>query len=165
MRESKNLENNIVRIIAVLGFLLIAYFAIQVFFGVYTEKLTRKLSGPVEVMDANFKAQIASQTDPYACVKFGLTFSNTDKPELALLSFEKATSLDPNYRDGWVMRGYGELENNQPEKAIESLKKAETIDPINPRTYELLAIAYTQTNETDSAKKAQEKWEYLTKAK
>ncbi|MCL5407284.1 MAG: hypothetical protein M1429_02200 [Patescibacteria group bacterium] len=165
MKDSKELENNIVRLIAAVAFLVVAYFAIGVFSGVYTDKLTQNLSGPGEAMKEQLREQIVAQTDTYQATKLGIKFTQAQNDDLALLAFQKATDLDPTYRDGWVWRGYSELKNNQSQNAVASLKKAEEIDPINPRTYELLTIAYNQTNDTDNAKKTQEKYDYLLKSK
>ncbi|MFA6493139.1 MAG: hypothetical protein WCV58_03315 [Patescibacteria group bacterium] len=163
MQDSRGLENNIVRVIAAVAFLLVAYFAIQVFSGVYTNKLTQNLSGPANAMKEQFRQEIASQTDAYAACKLGINFIQAQNDDLALLAFQKATDLDNGYRDAWVWRGYSELKNNQPQEAVNSLKKAENIDPINARTYELLSVAYSQTGDDDNAKKAQEKYDYLAK--
>ena len=165
MSDSRNLENNIVRLIAAVAFLVVAYFAIQAFSGVYTDKLTQNLSGSGNAMKEQLREEVATQTDAYAACKLGVSFTKAQNDDLALLAFQKATDLDPSYRDAWVWRGYGELKNNQPQNAVTSLKKAESIDPINARTYELLTIAYNQTGDQDNAKKAQEKYEYLAKQK
>lgn len=163
MSNTRNLENNLVKIIAAIAFLIFAYFAIQIFSNSYTQKLTQKLSGPGTEMNNQLKEQVSQMTDAYAACKLGLRFSQAQNNDLALFAFQKATDLDPTYRDGWVLRGWGELKMNQPQEAIISLKKAEEIDPINARTYELLNIAYTQTGDTDNAKKAEDKYDYLNK--
>lgn len=167
MSDPRNLENNIVKIIAAIAFLVMAYFGIRVLADAYTGKLIQQMSGPAETQKAQFREQIAAQTDAYSACKLGINFSKAQNDDLALLAYQKATDLDPNLRDAWVLRGQSELKNNPPaggpDKALESLQKAEEIDPINSRTYELLSIAYSQVGDTDNAKKAQEKYEYLTK--
>lgn len=163
MSDSRNLENNIVRLIAVSAFLIFAYFAIQLLAGIYSHRLTTKLSGPIEEMKNQYAEQIAAETGAGEAAKLGANFLKAQNDDLALLAFQRATDIDPSYRDAWVWRGYTELKNNQPEEALNSLKKAEDIDPVNARTYELLAIAYRQTGDADAAKKAQEKYQYLTK--
>ena len=161
MPNSRDLENNLVRIVAVIGFLIIAYFGIQIGAGLYSQKLIKAYSGPAEELKNSFRAEISEQTDAYGAAKMGTQFAQAQNNDLASLAFQKATDLDPEYRDGWVGRGQAELQNNQPEEALESLKRAEEIDPINPRTYELLAIAYRATDDEEAAKKAEEKWKYL----
>lgn len=163
MNDSRSLENKLVKIIAAMAFLVFAYFVIQIFANIYSGKLTQNFSATARAMDDDFRAQIASQTNAYEAAKLGMTFLRTQKDELALAAFEKATTLDSGYRDAWVWRGYTELKTNQPQEALASLKKAEEIDPINARTYQLLAIAYSQTGDVDAAKKAEEKFQYLTK--
>lgn len=163
MSTSRNLENNIVKIIAAIGFLAISFFAIQIFSGVYTNKLAKNFSQS-NTLESQISQEIASETDPYQLVKLGASFSKSQNNDLALQAFQRATELDEKYRDAWVLRGYQELKMDQISQAIESLKKAEAIDPINPRTYELLAIAYSQADNADAAKKAKEKYDYLQKS-
>lgn len=164
MSDTRNLENNLVKIIAAVGFLIFAYFAVRIFIGdIYTDKLIESYSEPTRQMENEFRAQIAAETDAYQALKMGTQFAKAQNNDLALAAYQKATDLDDSYRDAWILRGMGELQNDQPLEAIKSLKKAEGIDPINPRTYELLAIAYRESGDEESAKKAEEKWEYLTK--
>ncbi len=92
-----------------------------------------------------------------------MSFLRAENNELALDCFERATMLDPKWRDGWVWRGYSELKLNLPKEAIVSLKKAEEIDPIYPLTFQLLTIAYQQTGDTAAAKTSQDKLVYLSK--
>lgn len=163
MKDPRSVENNIVRLILVGAFLLFAYFAVQVFSGIYTNKLAEKLSGPQQEMQNQYAKQIGSQTDAYAATKLGTQFLKAQNNDLALLSFQKATDLDAGYRDGWVWRGYTELKTSQPAEALKSLKRAEGIDPINPKTYELLTVAYQANGDEENAKAAQAKYEYLKK--
>lgn len=164
MANPKLLEYNLTRLIIIGGFFIVALFGIKIIRDVYYNKLFTQLSAPARAMEAQYREEIASGKDPYQLCKIGNAFLNSNS-DLALLAYQKATEIDPKYRDGWILRGYAELKTNQPELAINSLKKAEEIDPINARTYELLSIAYTQTGDTDSAKKAQEKYQYLLKSK
>jgi len=161
MKDAKLFESNLVRLIISVALLIIAYFGIQAGAGLYSQKLIKAYSGPAEELKNSFRAEIAEQTDAYGAAKMGTQFAQAQNNDLASLAFQKATDLDPEYRDGWVGRGQAELQNNQPEEALESLKRAEEIDPINPRTYELLAIAYRATDDEEAAKKAEEKWKYL----
>lgn len=142
--------------------MIFAYFVIQILSGIYTGKLTENLSGPIEGYKAQYRDQIAETTDAYTALRLGQNFTKAQDNELALIAFTRATEIDNQYRDGWVLRGYSELKNNKPAEALISLKKAEEIDPVNAQTYELLAIAYTENEDTDAAKKAQEKYKYLT---
>lgn len=163
MKDSRLFENNLVRLIAAAAFLLVAYFGIQLLAGIYSQKLTEKFLGSAKAINVQIKEEIASETDAYSVCKMGTSFLKSQNDDLALTAFQKAVTLDPNYRDAWVMKGYTELKIGQPAEALKSLKKAEEIDPINAETYELLSLAYTQTGDTDAAKKAEEKFQYLTK--
>jgi len=163
MTNPKSTEFYLVRLMMIGSSLIIAFFGIGLIANIYRANLTEKLSASAREMEASFRTQIASETDAYQAARMGTIFLKTQKDDLALAAFQKATSLDPNFRDGWVWLGYTELKLNQPEEALKSLKKAEELDPINARTYELLAIAYKQNSDEDSAKKAEEKFEYLSK--
>ena len=94
----------------------------------------------------------------------GMTFSRLEDYDTAYNCFNKATKMDPHWRDGFVWRGYTEMKLNQPKQALETLKTAEKIDPIYPLTYQLLVIAYQQTGDTVLADRAQEKLGYLSKS-
>lgn len=160
-KDSKTYEYYITRLVLVGLVLILGYFGAKIIGNVYEGKLTKEFSSSTQAMQDDFREQIAEQTDAYAAAKMGQNFLVAQNDDLGLLAFQKATDLDPNWRDGWVWRGYAELKNNQSSQAIVSLKRAAEIDPINARTYELLAIAYRATGDSDSAKKAEEKYNYL----
>ena len=159
----KLLEYNLTRLIIIGGFFIVGLFGAKLIAATYYQKMFYQFSEPTRAMEVDFREQIEAEKDPYKLCTLGNSFLKSEKTDLALLSFQKATTLDPKYRDAWTLRGYAELKTNQPQEAVNSLKKAESIDPIYPRTYELLAIAYTQTGDGDAAKKAEEKYQYLTK--
>jgi len=156
-------EYFLVRIIIVIAAIFIAYFGARLIGGLYYDKLIKE-NNPLQDFQNQYKSQINLETDPYALAKMGMTFLRTENNDLAYECFKKATKLDPLWRDGWVWRGYTELKLNEPKMALESLKKAEELDPIYPLTYQLLVIAYQQTNDPTSAQGAQEKLGYLSKS-
>lgn len=117
----------------------------------------------LESLNAYYDTQTALQTDAYKVAKYGMTFKDKKDYQIRLKCFQKATQLDPEWRDGWIWRGYTELGLNAPKDALLSLKKAESIDPIYPFTYKLLSIAYRETGDDSSANFAQEKLGYLSK--
>lgn len=160
--QQKSSEYYLTRILIVLAAIFIAYFGARLIGGLYFNHLTSG-SSPLKDLKNQYRSQINLETDPYEAAKKGMIFLRTENNDLALDCFKKATELDANWRDGWVWRGYTELKLNQPKEALDSLKKAEEIDPIYPLTYQLLVIAYQQTDDTDSAEKAQEKLAYLSK--
>ena len=162
MKDARSTENNVVRILGVIFFLMLAFFGSRIFAKGYASKLTQELTGQ-DMIRIQIKEEIISENDAYELCKIGISMDKANEKDLALAAFVRATDLDKKYRDAWVLRGNLELKNDRPEEAITSLKKAEELDPIYPRTYELLATAYTAVGDEEQAKKAQEKWEYLKK--
>jgi predicted Zn-dependent protease len=134
------------------------------FFGVRAggEYYLLKKEPPISV-DDTYRQKIAVETSAYDASKLGMVFLKTDKIDLAELAFEKSTSLDANWRDGWLWKGYTELKMAAPQKALDSLRAAEKIDPVYPFTYQLLANAYQKLGNTTEAKLAVEKQQYLSK--
>lgn len=161
--QNKSSEYYLTRILIVLAAIFIAYFGARLIGSLYYNHLTNG-SSPLENFKNEYKAKINLETDPYELGKMGMIFLRTENNDLAYDCFKKSTELDPNWRDGWVWKGYTELKLNEPKMALESLKSAEKIDPIYPLTYQLLVIAYQQTGDTTSASKAQEKLGYLSKS-
>lgn len=161
--SSKLFEYNLTRLIIIGGFFVCALFGVMILKNIYYNNLVTELSASANAMETQYQEQINSEQDPYKLCRLGNIFLQSNQNDLALSAFKKATETDPKYRDGWVWRGYTELKTNQPEEALISLKKAEEIDPIHPRTYELLALVYNQTDDSAAAEKATEKYNYLTK--
>jgi predicted Zn-dependent protease len=118
---------------------------------------------PLISLDESYRQKIAAETSAYDASKLGMAFLKTDELDLAELAFEKSTSLDANWRDGWIWKGYTELKMATPQKALDSLRAAEKIDPVYPFTYQLLANAYQKLGNTSEAKLAVEKQQYLSK--
>ncbi len=112
-----------------------------------------------------YAQEIAESTDVNKLTQDGAKLAKGNQVESALINLKRATELEPKYRDAWVWLGYSQLKNYEPEEALKSLQTAEKLDPINPTTYQYLVIAYQQTGDTGSAKKAQEKYDFLTKKK
>ena len=157
----KNSEYYLSRILIIIAAIFIAYFGARQIGSFYYANLMK--NSALSDFQNQYRAEISLETDPYVLGKKGMIFLRTDQNELADECFNKATQLDPLWRDGWVWRGYTELKLNEPKEALDSLKKAESIDPIYPLTYQLLVIAYQQTGDTTSAASAQEKLVYLSK--
>jgi len=111
-----------------------------------------------------YAQEIAESTDVNKLTQEGAKLAKGNQVDAALINLKRATELEPKNRDAWVWLGYSQLKNKEPEEALKSLQTAEKLDPINPTTYQYLVIAYQQTGDTDSAKKASDKYEYLTKS-
>lgn len=110
-----------------------------------------------------YAQEIAESTDVNKLTQDGAKLAKGNQVEAALINLKRATELEPKNRDAWVFLGYAQLKNSEPEEALKSLQTAEKLDPINPTTYQYLVIAYEQTGDTEAAKKAQEKYLFLTK--
>ncbi|OGD56608.1 hypothetical protein A2V71_00190 [Candidatus Berkelbacteria bacterium RBG_13_40_8] len=111
-----------------------------------------------------YAQEIAESTDVNKLTQDGAKLAKGNQVEAALMNLKRATELEPKNRDAWVFLGYAQLKNNEPEEALKSLQTAEKLDPINPTTYQYLVVAYQQTGDADGAKKAKEKYDYLTKS-
>lgn len=108
---------------------------------------------------------IATETDVNKLTEQGATLIKGNQIDNGIVSLQRATVIEPKYRDAWVWLGYAQIKNNQPQNAITSLNKAAEIDPIYPDTFKYLTLAYEQTDDSASAKTAQEKYDFLTKTK
>ena len=106
---------------------------------------------------------LTQETDVNVLAGRSLKLIKAQQVDWAILTLKKAVEIQPGYRDAWVLLGYIQLLSSDNNSALESLKAAEKLDPINPKTYELLKITYEKLNDQDSAQKAEEKFEYLTK--
>ena len=163
IRDPQTFEYYIVRLIIIGGVLIFGFLGSKLISAVYYNRLFDHLSQSARAMDSQFQEKIASGEDSFQLCKWGISFYQSDKNDLALEAFKKATEIDNTYRDAWVWRGYLELKLHQEDQALESLKKAEEIDPTYPLTYQLLSVAYQQTGNNDASQQAQEKYEYLSK--
>lgn len=157
-----NNEYFITRIIIIVAALVIGFFGARLVGALYFNKLVNETSA-LSNLQQHYQEKINLETDPYQLAKMGMTFLRLEDYETAYTCFNKASRLDPGWRDGFVWQGYTEMKLNQPKQALEALKTAEKIDPIYPLTYQLLVIVYQQTGDAHSAQFAQEKLVYLSK--
>lgn len=152
-------RSKIILIVAVsLPIIVLAFFGVKAGGEYYYMKNNPPLS-----LNADYQHKIDAEKDAYKASRLGMVFLKTDNLELAELAFEKSTNLDANWRDGWIWKGYTELEQGEPQKALDSLKTAEKIDPVYPFTYQLLAKTYELLGNTSAANAANQKMGYLTK--
>lgn len=91
----------------------------------------------------------------------GLAFWQIGSENLAILSFEEALKIEPNYKDALVFLGKIYLEpsgrSEDLNKAKELLEKAALVDPIDPETFSLLSQAYKKLKKSEEAKRALER--------
>lgn len=142
----------------------VLFFAVRLVINAYSNRpLTMKASA--KTLNEEYSAAIANEKDVNKLTSDAIKYIRGNQIDCALINLKQATLVDPKYKESWFWLGYVYLQNNQPQEALDALKKAESIDPIDPRTYQYLAIAYEQIGDSDSASKAQEKFEYLSKQK
>ncbi len=156
-------EYYLVRAIIIIAALVIGFLGSRLIGALYYNKLMSE-SSALGNFQKQYQEKINLETDPYELAKMGMVFLRINDNETAFLCFDKASKMDPNWRDAFVWKGYTELKFNKPKDALISLKAAEKIDPIYPLTYQLLVIAYQQTGDSQSAQFAQEKLVYLSKS-
>ena len=114
----------------------------------------------------NLKSSIFNSDNPQNTLLVGTAFWQMGYDNLAIGQFEKATKIDPEYRDAWIYLGKAYLQqsttNNQQStealnKAEEALEKAAEIDPVYPETFYLLSQAYEKLKKPDESKQAAKK--------
>lgn len=152
-----------IKLLFIFGILLFGFgVSLFIYQSVYAQEL-KSINSEHEKQLADYKKLIETKTDAYQLTLNGLRYLKKDMPDLALLSLARSTEIDKNYRDGWLALGLAQLESADYKSALSSFQEAEKIDPINAKTYEYLKIAYEKLDQTESAQKAQEKYEYLTR--
>lgn len=124
---------------------------------------TKGINEDLVKSQAAYTDRISKSTDFLSLLKNGKRLMDNNVLDLANINLTRATALDATYRDAWICLGYTALKLNDVSRSIEALKKAQELDPIYAKTYEILALAYRQNNDLESANKAQEKYDFLTK--
>lgn len=154
------IEKVITLIIAIIAIGAIGFVGVKIILGFNASDIT---SARAESLQQAYRDEIATETNVQKLTTNGVKLIKGNQLGCGIINLERATTLDPNYRDAWVWLGYGQIKNNQSQDAVKSLKKAAEVDPIYPDTYKYLVTAYTQIGDSESAKKAQEKYDSLTK--
>ncbi len=96
-------------------------------------------------------AYISESQDPRALVVGGKKFAEEGKLELAAVAFERASTLDPKFRDAFLFLGITRTQLKQYFEAELALRRARAIDPLYGKTYEALANLYDVTGRKDDA--------------
>lgn len=112
---------------------------------------------------ANYKAQVAQNSDAYYLTKTGLRQLEINLPDLALISLKHATEIKTDYRDAHLALGIAQFQTGDFTAALTSFQQAEKLDPIYAKTYEFLKITYEKLEDSAGAQKASEKHEYLSR--
>lgn len=86
------------------------------------------------------KRIIAQNTDPKDIFEGGLRLLNSGNVDLARYSFERATKLEPYWRDAWYLLGYALASGDNPDfpAAKTALKTATSIDPLDKQSWQLI---------------------------
>jgi len=160
MFKSERITTTIIAIVIILivGFVasrLVGYLAYQ--------HWTKDLDEVTQKYQAQYAEQVKYETDSNKLVSRAEKYIKSDNIAYALITLKQATTIDPNYRDGWIWLGYIQLKNNDFSGALQALKTAEKIDPLYKETYELLIAAYNQLDDKEMAGKMEERVEFLGK--
>jgi Flp pilus assembly protein TadD len=95
----------------------------------------------------HFREQIEQKDDAITLVVMGKNFLSSDSTPYAIIALERATEVNPNYRDAWYLLGYAYVQSlalpevdrmSHAEKAKIALETARTIDPTHQPTIDLL---------------------------
>lgn len=109
----------------------------------------------------NIKRLIDATTDPIAPYQAGKDFAQKGQLLEAAASFKKATQLDNQWRDAFVVLGQTYLaldESKMPvtlgdltwlQKAEFALGRAKKLDPLYKLTYEQLAMVYERSGDSE----------------
>lgn len=154
----------VIKILIGIGILLLGLLMACLFIQTaHSRKTAELLDDNLKQIEAEYAQKVAQDNDAGKLTKSGLRQLNINLPNLALISLNRATQVQQNYRDGWLALGLAQLKTGDIKAALISFQAAEKLDPINAKTYELLKIAYEKLEDTASAQKASEKYEFLTK--
>lgn len=161
----RNMGKNFIKLLFIFGLLLFG-FGVSVFLyqSTYNQEM-KIIKNSREKQLVDYKKVIDTKTDPYILTVNGTRYLKKNLPDLAIISLERTTQIEKGYRDGWLALGLAQLELADYKSALSSFQEAEKIDPINAKTYEYLEIAYKKLEQSDSAARAQTKYEFLTKTK
>jgi tetratricopeptide (TPR) repeat protein len=84
----------------------------------------KRLYDTAEIMlDMLFKSRKKAKTTPGVYYVYGLIYDRTDKPEKALVAYQKAIELDPEYRSALINLGVHHLRNHAFDDAIAIYEK------------------------------------------
>jgi tetratricopeptide (TPR) repeat protein len=82
---------------------------------------------------------------------YGEVLRRQDKLRLALVSFEKAVAMDPNYPEAWCNRGLVYQSAGDNKNAEASFFRAVQLDPNLPQAHYNLGVLYESQGKTDQA--------------
>jgi tetratricopeptide (TPR) repeat protein len=94
----------------------------------------------------------------------GLYYKNSASPD-AVDAFNHVTKIDPNDADTWYFLGATYAQLRQFREAISSFEYALKLDPFHASAQFGLARAYQQSGQTDPAREAMKKFQYVTQKK
>ncbi|MDF2379514.1 MAG: hypothetical protein P1V18_04840 [Candidatus Gracilibacteria bacterium] len=78
----------------------------------------------------------------YLWTLFAKQLGEFEEYDIAITLAEKATQLNENYRDAWLIKGYCEMKTENLDESEKSLLKAYQLDPGNTQIQYLLGVMY-----------------------
>jgi len=161
--KTLTINSILIKILTVAGVLLAGFLSSLLVAQKVYSRMTADINNGLAQIESQYSQELAQETDAEKLVKTGVRQSDVNLPALALISLNRATTIEPNYRDGWLALGLAQFKTGDTKAALDSFQAAEKLDPICAKTYELLKMAYEKLDDPASAQKAQEKWDFLTK--
>jgi len=128
---------------------------------ILTQHLKKIINSQIEPADI----ELTSKNTPTSCLVFGNALDEIGYHRLAINQFQKATKMDPGYRDAWIYLGKAYLAEQRFTQARKALEKAAEIDPIYPETFRLLGYAYKKLEMPDRFAQANAKAQMLENKK
>lgn len=95
------------------------------------------------VLDMTFKERKKAKTNPGIYYVYGLIYDRTDRPERAVLAYQKAVDLAPTYRSALVNLGAHQIRNRSYAEAIVTFERLTgELDVATAVTWNNLGSAY-----------------------
>ena len=99
----------------------------------------------------NEKVGGANAVAPEEYLQRGITFYRKGESDHAILNFDRAIKIEPDYAEAYLYRGLTYVDKNDADKAIEDYNKAIDINPKNEEAYFVRGRAYFAKGSTDQA--------------
>jgi tetratricopeptide (TPR) repeat protein len=103
--------------------------------------------------------------DAHVWYSLGLYYKNSADAGAAVDAFRHVTEIDPNDADTWYFLGSAYAQLKQFPEAIAVFASALKIDPLHASAQFGLARAYQQSGQSDPAREAMKKFQYITQNK
>jgi tetratricopeptide (TPR) repeat protein len=111
------------------------------------------------------KAAKDNPNDAHIFYNLGLMNKNSADSSAAIADFRRVTEIDPNDADTWYFLGSAHAQLKQFPEAIAAFEHTLKLDPLHASAQFGLARAYQQSGESDPARQAMKKFQYITQNK